>query len=76
MGKQPAQFIPVKYVNTQDEEEVRAFIMNVIFAALAMGAALHLYRRGKAPKPGAKGKSAKKSEGGGSWFGNNMMGDV
>jgi AFG3 family protein len=62
-------------VNTQDEEEVRAFIMNMLFAAAAIGAAYHLYRRGKAPKSGAKGKSAKKNDEGG-WFGGGMMGNI
>jgi hypothetical protein len=36
MGKQPNQFIPVKYINT--DEQMRPFLFNMFIGVLALGA--------------------------------------
>jgi len=73
MGKQPAEFIPVKYVN--DEQSISAFtILMVGFVVLA---GFSIYRGVKPPSIGKGGKSAKKSGDNNSWFsGMNQMGNM
>ena len=77
MGKQPAQFIPVSYVN-QNDETMTAFFFNVGMAMLA-GFALYNIYKGRQGGTGAKGakKSSSKKESGGSWFQGGMgMGNM
>lgn len=74
MGKQPAQFIPVSYVN-QSDESTAGFFFNVLMALVA-GAAFYNIYKGRNPGAGknVKGKSQSKSSG--SWFQNGMMGNM
>ncbi len=57
MGKQPAQFIPVSYVN-QSEDSTAGFFFNVLMALVA-GAAFYNIYKGRNPGAGknVKGKS-------------------
>lgn len=68
MGKQPAQFIPVSYVN-QTDESMTAFFFNVGMAALA-GFALYNIWKGKNGGSAAKGAKKKGSQNkeSNSWF--------
>lgn len=42
MGKQPNQFIPVKYVNT--EEQMRPFFFNMFIGVVALGMFYQVYK--------------------------------
>ncbi len=69
MGKQPQQFIPVSYVNQQDES-MSAFFFNLFIGAVAIAAFYNIYK-GKAPGTGAKGAKGSKpssKSSGSSWF--------
>ena len=74
MGKQPNEFIPVKYVN--DSQLSNSHIMfNFVMMAITAVAFYSLYKRGRigGTKPGQKKGQAKKNDSGG-WFGSNMGG--
>jgi AFG3 family protein len=72
MGKQPNQFIPVKYLNT--DEQMRPFFFNMFIGVLALGAFYQVFkgRNGGAGGLGKTGKNAKKGSSGGGW--GDMMG--
>jgi len=73
MGKQPAEFIPVKYVN--DEQGPNAFMF--LMAGFVLLAGYQIYRGVKPPSAGKGGKSASKSGKDGGWFGGmNQMGNM
>mmetsp|Transcript_35503 Transcript_35503/g.25913 ORF Transcript_35503/g.25913 Transcript_35503/m.25913 type:complete len:149 (+) Transcript_35503:587-1033(+) len=70
MGKQPHQFIPVKYVNN-NEESMSAFYFNLFVGMIAVAAMYQIFKaRNNIGNKAAKGKSASKKDGGG-WFGGN-----
>ena len=72
MGKQPSQFIPVKYVN-DNELTFQSAMFTFIIAAMAVAGIYQLVRRGgKLPPPGKKGVPQKKENS--SWF--NPMSNV
>lgn len=75
MGKQPAQFIPVKYVNEQDVA-MGEFTFNLFIAGVAIAAIYSIFKSGNSgAKGGAKGKTPSKKEGG--WFNQqNFMGGM
>ena len=69
MGRNPAEFIPVKYTN-DSEEGMGTFMMNMLVGSLFVLFFYQIYKTGKAgkggSKPGVKGSSGKDKEGG--WF--------
>ena len=78
MGKQPAQFIPVKYVN---EQEKGPNVFAILMAGLVLLAGYQIYKGvypggtgGKGAKGSGKSKGSSSSN---SWFqGGNMMGNM
>jgi len=77
MGKQPAEFIPVKYVNEGDQGPN---VMMILMGCFVMLTGYQIYKAvkpgggsgAKGGKPGSKGKSS-----GSNWFGGgNMMGNM
>lgn len=80
MGKNPNEFVPVKYTNTEKENPT-AIIMNVVIGAmfLAFFASIYKGRNGKIStglKKGKTGKDAKKDEKKGGFFGGGGMNDM
>lgn len=76
MGKQPAEFIPVKYVN-ESEQGPNMFML--LMAGFVLMAGYQIYKGVKPNNPlGKGGKGASKGKGSGSnWFGGgNMMGNM
>mmetsp|Transcript_46932 Transcript_46932/g.62107 ORF Transcript_46932/g.62107 Transcript_46932/m.62107 type:complete len:142 (-) Transcript_46932:1762-2187(-) len=78
MGKQPAEFIPVKYVNEESDQATLVFR-----GAMAMLVGLFLYQIYRGANPGATGKGGKGvnkksgSSSSNSWFGGgNMLGNM
>lgn len=81
MGKQPNQFIPVKYLNT--DEQMRPFFFNMFIGVLALGAFYQVFkgRNGGPGGTGKAGKNASKKGGssGGGWgdmLGGGRMGSL
>ena len=75
MGKQPAEFIPVKYVN--DEQGPNMFML--LMTGFALLAGWQIYRGVRPPNVGKGGKGAanKKTGENNSWFGGmNQMGNM
>lgn len=70
MGKQPHQFIPVKYVNS-NEEQMNTFYFNLFIGMVAVAAMYQIFkaRNGMGMNKGAKGKNVGKKDNGNSWFG-------
>jgi hypothetical protein len=72
MGRNPAEFIPVKYTN-QSEESAGTFMMNMLIGILFVSFFYQIYKAGRGGKgmgkgPGSgSGKDAGKDKGGG-WF--------
>jgi ATP-dependent Zn protease len=79
MGKQPAEFVPVKYVNESDDQsQTGSLLLNATLLAMAGFALYQIYRArngGAATKGKQAGKDAKKG-GGSDWFGGNIMGNM
>lgn len=77
MGKQPSEFIPVKYVNDSEIGSSQVLFNSVFFAMTAF-AFITLYKRGRGTnfKPGQKKNPVKKNESGGGWFGGGQMGNI
>ena len=65
MGKQPAEFIPVKYVN--DEQGPNAFML--LMAGFVLLTGYQIYRGVKPPSIGGKAGKAASKKSGESWFG-------
>ena len=67
MGRNPAEFIPVKYTN-ESEEGMGTFMMNMLVGSLFVLFFYQIYKTGRAgkggSKPGVKGSSGKE----GGWF--------
>ena len=67
MGRNPAEFIPVKYTN-DSEEGMGTFMMNMLVGSLFVLFFYQIYKTGRAgksgTKPGVKGSSGKE----GGWF--------
>jgi len=75
MGKQPAEFIPVKYVNEEQGPNLFMFLM----AGFVLLTGYQIYRGVKPPSVGGKGagKAAGKKSGDSGWFGGmNSMGNM
>lgn len=70
MGKQPNQFIPVKYLNTDDS--MRPFMLNMFIGMVALAAFYQVYKGRNGGAAGKTGKNAKKGSSGGGW--GDMMG--
>jgi hypothetical protein len=72
MGRNPAEFIPVKYTN-QSEEAAGTFMMNMLIGSLFVLFFYQIYKAGRGGKGIGKGpgssssKDAGKDKGGG-WF--------
>jgi hypothetical protein len=72
MGRNPAEFIPVKYTN-QSEESAGTFMMNMLVGGLFVLFFYQIYKSGRGGKgvggkgTGSAGKDAGKDKGG-SWF--------
>ena len=80
MGKQPHEFIPVKYTN-QSEEPLSASLMNVAVGAMFLAFFYQVYkgRNGNKPSTGkktGKGASSDKDKKGGGFFGGGGMNDM
>ena len=74
MGKQPAQFIPVKYVNDEDQGNV---LLTLLFAGLVGMAGYQIYKgRLGSGQSGKKGVNKKSSSSSSDWFGGGMMGNM
>lgn len=69
MGKQPHEFVPVKYTN-QSEEQMGNYMMNLLIAGLVIVFFAQIYRnrnQGGGAK-GGKGTPTKGGQQGGGWF--------
>jgi AFG3 family protein len=64
MGRSPQQYIPVSYVNS-NEEDLKVYFFNILIGVIAISAFYNIYK-GRNPPPKTKGKSASKKD---SWFG-------
>lgn len=76
MGKQPAEFIPVKYVN---DEQGGSNLMMLVMAAFVLLAGYQIYRGvkpGSGPTAKGKGATKKNSSSSNNWFGGGMMGNM
>lgn len=76
MGKQPAEFIPVKYVNESDQGPN---LFMLLMAGFVLLTGYQIYKGVKPSGPAGKGgKGVNKKGGSGSnWFGGgNMMGNM
>lgn len=68
MGRNPAEFIPVKYTN-QSEEGMGPFMMNMLVGSLFVLFFYQIYKQGKTGGPGApKGGAGNKGGDQGGWF--------
>ena len=74
MGKQPNEFIPVKYVNDSEGGSSQV-LFNIVMMTITGIAFYSLYKRGRpgALKSGTKKNPVKKNESGGGWFGGGQM---
>lgn len=77
MGKQPGEFIPVKYVNEEDNAQQTIF---KVLMAFLVGITIYQIYKGVMPGAGKAGKGKKgsgSSSSGSNWFGGgNMMGNM
>lgn len=73
MGRNPAEFIPVKYTN-QSEEGMGTFMMNMLVGSLFVLFFYQIYKSGRGGKgtgakgPGGKNVTGSGKESGGGWF--------
>jgi len=72
MGRAPAQFIPVTYVNANDES-LSVFFVNLLVGFVAVAAFYNIYKGRNPPPKGSSSKGASKSD---SWFGGGGMGGM
>lgn len=72
MGKDPANFVPVKYGPGVEEMETK----NKFFITLFFGSLLFMLYRSVHPKGGAKGTGAGAKKGSGGGFGGGGLGDM